>query len=75
MALKYKFIHFTKCDTKPFVYACRNNRSGDVLGFILYYPAWRQHVIEFTQNSIFNNECLQNIAEFLGELNDGKHKD
>lgn len=57
-------------NNKP-LYEIINNKSGDKLGNLFYYPSWRQYC--FTQSAegvVFNNDCLVNIIESINLLND-----
>lgn len=47
--------------------------SGDVLGLIEWYGAWRQYIIEPREGCVFNNGCLNDISAFLTEAN-AEHK-
>ena len=70
MKTRYKFIHFNPVAGgygKDWV--CRNNKTDDLLGYIEFYERWKQFVISFIDNTIFNNQCLRDIAEFLDQLN------
>ncbi len=73
MKTKYKFIHFNKCpDGSQWDYILHNNKTNDILGFIFYYPQWKQSVIEFEEKCVFNNQCLFDITNFLHQLNEAK---
>jgi len=74
MKTDYKYIHFEK--TEQFIvgcmpiYECKNNKKGTVLGFIFFYPNWRQYC--FTQKEsdvVFSLDCLEDIIDFLKQLN------
>jgi len=74
MKTKYQYIHFVKVAEKPktVVYECRNNRSGDVLGEVRWYGAWRQYcfhpaVVSFG-STVFNVACLKDICDFIESL-------
>ena len=71
MKNRYKFINFDavgEMNTCP-LYACRNNKSGDAIGYVEWYPAWRQWVFnpEGT-NIILSVSCMADIADFIGQL-------
>ncbi len=68
MKAKYRYIHFKKMQRGE-QWACLNNRSKDILGRINYNSRWKQFVIDFRENCIFNNQCLCEIADFLTQLN------
>ncbi len=71
MKTRYKFIHFAKCNpsSKGWLWGCLNNKDKDIMGVIIYYKPWKQHVIEFREGCVFNNSCLEDIIDFLGQLN------
>ena len=64
---KYKFISFY--ETVPGCWICNNNKSKAQLGYITLYDPWNQFVIEFQSNTVFNNQCLKDIANFLTQIN------
>jgi len=77
MKAKYKYIEFTFSDKKSPLKggSCINRKSKDMLGYWDYYAPWKQYVIEFLEDCVFNTTCLQDIADFLGQLNNNKIKD
>ena len=75
MKTKYKYIYFIEMsldmsDNKTIrAYECRNNKSNDILGYIYWYPNWRDFV--FTQADsrvIFNSSCLLDIVDFIKQI-------
>ena len=68
--IKTKYMTFVKVGQKPKTseWHVINNSSGFVLGSIQWYGAWRQYVI-FTNECTFNNNCLDDISQFLTRLN------
>jgi hypothetical protein len=72
---KYKYITVHEpgqvWNKKP-VYHITNTRSGDVLGSIVYYPAWRQFVFNANASAIFSFECLEDIIDSMNLINQGK---
>ena len=73
MSLKteYKYISFKLTDVEDYKKGaeCLNKKSGLCLGYVEYYKPWKQYVIEFLEDCVFNNSCLLDIADFLGQLN------
>jgi len=69
--MKYKYIHFEKRvnpETKKEFYACCNNKTGDVLGFVSFYKPWEQLVFnQAVQESVFSKDCLLDIVDFIGK--------
>ncbi len=72
MITKFKFIHFVEIEQKPKtkVYSCRNNRSGDELGVVKWYPGWRQYCFfpDELASLVFNAGCLADIITFMKQL-------
>lgn len=76
---KYRFIQFIKATAlnegipnlfpSPILWICRNKKSEDILGVITFYESWKQHVIDFKPDCVFNNQCMNDIADFLDQLN------
>jgi len=67
MKTRYKYIHFD--DVQDCGWYCYNNRNDDSLGCVTFYPIWKQWVIDFRPDMVFNNQCLRDIADFLDQLN------
>jgi hypothetical protein len=66
---KYKYITIKETpggvyDKHP-IYKIINNKSGDRLGRISYYPRWKQFIAEFSPYAVFNNTCLRDIIDFM----------
>lgn len=72
MKTKYKYIEFVPHASWHDTWEIRNRKSGDVLGYVGYYPKWRQYVSQLHSSAIFNNSCHRDIADFLDQLNEEK---
>ena len=48
-----------------------NKKHGDWLGDIVYYPQWKQYVVDIN-GLIFSCECLDDISNKLKECNQQK---
>lgn len=58
-----RFIEFNIADGG---FAVDNKRSGDTLGYIEWYAPWRCYVLqEVTEGTVFNGECLRDVAAFM----------
>ena len=74
---EYKFIEFKETNLKQAarpVLHCLNRKSGDCLGMVFWYPAWRQWC--FTQAAetiVFSRDCLLDVTDFLRQLNASKY--
>jgi len=76
MKTKYKYIEFEFIDRKNHKKGgfCKNKKTKYTLGYWDFHKPWNQYVIEFMEDCVFNESCLQDIAHFLNQLN-GKPKD
>lgn len=45
-------------------------KDADTLGWISWYGRWRQFAFSPATASVFNNQCLIDLAAFLKKLND-----
>jgi len=70
----YKYIRFKLVDVEDYKKGaeCVNKKSGVLLGYVEYYKSWKQYVIEFLEDCVFNASCLKDIADFLSQLNKDK---
>lgn len=70
MRTRYKFIYFTKITqkTKTSVWKCRNNKNHWPLGEVKWYPAWRQYCYFPTDEGVYSRGCLENINDFIDQL-------
>jgi len=68
---EYKYIVFKFTDAADHKKGaeCLNKKSGTILGYVEYYTPWKQYVIEFREDFVFNVSCLKDIADFLRQLN------
>lgn len=64
---RYRFIHFVEIErkAKTSVFSCRNNRSGEELGQVRWYPAWRRYCYFPTVQAIYSAGCLADIQHFM----------
>ena len=71
MTTRFAFIHFDPAPTKAKAtskWTCRNNNSGEELGEVCYYPAWRQYCYFPTCPAVYSAGCLKDIQTFLTAL-------
>ena len=74
MYRKTKWLRFFIVDRKPKTIVIDVfNTNDQFLGKIGWYGAWRQYVYESEDGIIYNNGCLQDIADVCTSLND-EHK-
>lgn len=62
--------HSQSCKTKRFAV---QNKSDQILGFIRWHGPWRQYVFFTLDETLFNPDCLREIAGFLEKIT-GDHK-
>ncbi len=62
-----KYIEFNLVQQKPktSIYAVRNIKSQDIIGWIKWYPQWRQYCFFPEPNCIFSVDCLECIIKFI----------
>ena len=73
---KYMYFKLVKKKPKTNKYLVCNKKTDDKLGIIEWYSYWRQYIFEpsWERTCVFNHTCLNELAEFLKELNT-KHKE
>ena len=65
-----KWLQFFIVDRKPKTIVINVvNTSNQFLGKIGWYGSWRQYVYASEDGIIYNNGCLQDIADVLTNLN------
>lgn len=67
---KYKYITMVLVDQKPKtgVYRVDNNRNGQELGIIKWFPGWRQYCYFPSCPAVYSKGCLEDINEFMESL-------
>ena len=71
MKTRYKFIHFESMATRLFPnlgWKVVNNKNGDFLGTIQWYPAWKQYAFITVDSIVFSTGCLVDILDFIRQL-------
>jgi hypothetical protein len=73
MKTKYKFIYFEEVENDMFpeekkIWWVKNNRSKSRIGSIEWYPPWSQYCFMPESQTVFNNTCLADIQNFIGQL-------
>ena len=65
----FHFIHFVETPIREVrTYTCKNNRSGDELGGIVYHRPWHQWCFVPSGDAIFSADCLADVQTFLSQL-------
>ena len=57
---------------KTAVYDVLNRRTGDMLGYISWYPQWRQYTFTPDLMTLFIVGCLEEVSIFITELMNGR---
>ena len=77
MKTKYKWIVFVELLSvrgKTTKWECFNT-SNEILGDVYWRNGWRQYIFCPTFDAVeFNNRCLNDIADFLTQLNEIQRK-
>jgi hypothetical protein len=47
----------------------RHEKGSTIIGFISYYPQWRQYIFTPQHDPDFSRSCLLEICSFLEEVN------
>ena len=70
MKTHYKYIYFRKGEDKPktSVWYCHSKSSNASLGVVQWYSFWRQYSFIPSRDTVFNNTCLDDINDFIGQL-------
>jgi len=69
MKTRYKYIEFVSHPDIPDIWVCRNRRYKTILGGTERYAKWSQHSFSADVASVFSSDCLEDIADFLKQLN------
>lgn len=75
MKTDYEFISFLKKHqfAKTSVWKCFNNKHGEELGIVKWYPAWRQYCYFPTVQAVYSAGCLRDINDFISALKVEQH--
>jgi len=76
MKTRYRHIYFDE-NSQPLLpgpagWTCRNNRTCDKLGDVIFYEEWRKFCFEPVGGCVFDDGCLRDIIHFLGQAKDRK---
>lgn len=56
---------------KP-LYGVWNKKSNDEIAQLFWYAPWRQWCARFIQDSVWSQDCLEDVRTYLLALNGGK---
>ena len=69
--LESKYLNFIKLEIKEErktpIYRIEN-KSGDYLGILSFFPAWRKYVYSPAKLTKWDSNCLQDVVEKMNEL-------
>ncbi len=54
---------------KTCTYVLANSSTDSILGAIKWYGPWRQFTFQPMAGTVWNDDCLEIIGDFLGKLN------
>ena len=74
MKTKYKYIHFicVKDTGKTTQWEIRNNQTKFLLGGVKWFSSWRQYCFFTVAEAVFNNSCMLDILDFIGQLEEAR---
>ena len=55
-------------------WSIRSRTQGSVLGYVAWFPRWRQYTFDPRAETTFNAVCLTDIARFLDRVNREHHE-
>lgn len=71
LATVFPYITFSKAEKQPaktYVWECKNNKSGDLLGIVKWNCCWRKYCFFTAVDSVYSIGCLQDITDFIKQL-------
>lgn len=70
--MEHKYIKIVKQPKNPKrktdIYAVINKNSKFVLGYIKWFPSWRQYCFFPEGDTVFSAGCIQDILNFIEEV-------
>jgi hypothetical protein len=66
--MKKEFIRFSKIE-KENRWLIINDEEDDCFGQIYFYKKWKKYIVEFNDQIIWDDICLQKVTDFLKKLN------
>ncbi len=52
-------------DRRTHVWQVRNRKTGDNLGYIIWYAPWRQYILSPGGDTLWSASCLIESADFI----------
>ena len=75
MKTVYRFIKFACHPDIPDVWVCYSKSQNVPLGGCEWYAPWKQFVFSADMSSLFSHDCLNDISDFLRQLNAAKKQE
>jgi len=70
---KYKHLKFLSVpETNNREWSCYSSHSGEELGVISWRGTWKRWVFNPESLTYFSQDCLNDIADFIGRINKGE---
>jgi hypothetical protein len=62
-----KWIEFVLSEEKPKtkVWTVEVKENGDIIGTVKWYSGWRKYAFFPEDNTVYENDCLRDIADFI----------
>jgi len=75
MKTEYKYLQFSELIStgKTSKWSCQTKNGCHSLGNIKWYGAWRQYCYFPVVQAVYSAGCLDDIADFLKQLNSIRH--
>lgn len=64
--LHFELLPFDGRITKK--YSVHNNRNGELIGHIRFYPLWRKFAFYPEPSTFYDAGCLKEISAFISDL-------
>ena len=64
---KYKYIHFEE-NLDDNTWWCVNTKANEYIGLVDYYKPWGQYCFYPERVTVFSQNCLKDIIDFMKRL-------
>lgn len=65
------YLKFIKDDNGTSI-SVTNKQHNDLLGSVYYYGRWKRYIFDSAYETIFSDDCLDDISKVLKECNKAK---
>ncbi len=66
----FKIVETGELHDRPYYMVFSLHNKGE-LGLIEYYPRWQEYVFRPNPGTIFSQDCLDDISDFIRNLKEG----